>query len=153
MCGLPKGWLQILIAWNFRHFSIIPIFVNNVKLFAHLGEVTNTPYAAAALPVANLQGDADDTYVIQYTGTEMLWKIKWPGNNYIFLQPYQYLEENFALTQGRIPVCLNCLFLTQWNKFGIVTPLVLVTTLIPYLIYQPSGLLMGKENPQDGDST
>jgi hypothetical protein len=56
-CGLPKGWVEMLNAWSFKHFSDISNFVDNNKAFACLGEVTYTCYTAAALPVANFQGD------------------------------------------------------------------------------------------------
>jgi hypothetical protein len=152
-CGLPKGWLQTLIAWSFKRFSDIPIFVDNDEAFARLGEATYTRYTAAALPVANFQGDEEDVHVVRCTGTEPSRKFKWARNDYVFLRPNQYVEGNFASTRGRIPARLNCLFLAQESKFGVVTPLALVTTLIPGPIRQPSGLLTVQEKPQEDDST
>jgi hypothetical protein len=145
--GLPKGWLQTLIAWSFNRFSDIPIFVyndeafvNNDKSFVRLGKATYTRYTAAALTVANFQGDEEDVHVVRYTGPELLCKFNMAPNDYVFLRPNQYEDGNFASTQGRIPAYLNCLCLAQESKFGVVTPLALVTTLIPGLIRQPSGL-------------
>ncbi|KAF8533230.1 hypothetical protein BDD12DRAFT_899866 [Trichophaea hybrida] len=152
-CGLPKGWLQTLIAWSFKCFSDIPIFVDNEEAFARLGEATYTRYTATALPVANFQQDEEDVHVVRYTGTEPSRKCKWARNDYVFLRPNQYVEGNFASTRGRIPAHLNCLFFAQESKFGVVTPLALVTTLIPGPIRQPFGQLTVQEKPQEDDST
>jgi hypothetical protein len=152
-CGLPKGWLQTLIAWIVKRFSNIPIFVDNYKAFARLGEATYIRYTAAALLVVNFQGDEEDVHVVQCTGTEPSQKFKLARNDYVFLRPDQYVEGNFASTRGRIPACINCLFLPQESKFGVMTSLALVTTLIPGPIRQPSGLLTVQEKPQEDDST
>jgi hypothetical protein len=152
-CGLSEGWLQTLIAWSFKCFSDIPIFVDNDKAFAPLGEVTNTRYTADALPVANFLADEDNVHVVRCTGTEPSQKFKLARNDNVFLWSNQYGEGNFASTWGRKPACLNCLFLAQESKFGVVTPLALVTTLIPGPIRQPSGVLTVQEKPQEEDST
>jgi hypothetical protein len=33
-CGLPNGWLEMLITCSFKFSSNIPIFINNDKAFA-----------------------------------------------------------------------------------------------------------------------
>jgi hypothetical protein len=94
----------MLIAWSFKHFSNISIFVDINTAFAYLNEVTYTCYTAAALLVANFERNEEDVHVIQCTDIESLQKFKWARNEHVFLWQNQYIEENFALTWERIPV-------------------------------------------------
>ena len=147
-CAMPKGELPNHIAWCFKIFASVIVYITHHQYFSRLNNGKYIRYNAVAIPVASFQCDEHAVHMVGCTASTRWRKHKPPRYDALLLWMGTSPNGHFESTAGRIPTRLQCLLVVKDAKSSVKVLLALAQTFAAGPKRVTAGMVIVKERHQ-----
>jgi len=147
-CSMPKGELQIHIAWCSKRIADFTDNVDHDQYFSCLNNAKYIWYNALAIPVTSFQYDEQAVHMVRCTESTRWGKQTAPRNDTVHLWIGTSSDSHLMSTAGRILAQLKYLFIVEDAEMSFKGFLALIQTFPTGLIRHTDGMVIVEERQQ-----